>query len=296
MGCTALASCQATTVEFAEPPEQKSIGQLVHAIALSNAAHSEVCSEERQDSLRFTRDSLVSAVDETLSPGVLSDLPGLMRTSVLPALDEGHLERLVRASADALATLVDDELDPQRKGLAAVSKLLDSTRLLQDQHLLELARVLILDPSFAPAVHALASLGSLADPLRSDVTLLHSLLSSISAGLETTQGASSLCTGLDVSAASKRLIDTSGFASSPVPGGAAWVAEVDFEGNAIALDASQLASAPFGFGANYDAQGRRLSAGGSLAYRYFDARHTALAHLLRLAGEATDAGVAFDLI
>ncbi len=292
LACLALGACQSTTVEFTDAPGDSTIGELTHAIAISNAGHSDLCSEELQASLRADRDLMVGGIDETLPVDVISDLPTLMSSSVLPALDDGQLETLIEAAAASLETLVDDELDPDRKGLKAVSQLLDSSRLLQDQHILELARVVIADPSFAPAVHALATMGNVADPLGNQ-TLLATLLDGVADGLATEEP-SGVCTGLDPSAAAKRLLETSGFASVPVAGGPAWVAPVDEEGNALPSSAGNTTAPPFGFGASYDSQGRRLSSDGSLYYQYYDSKRTALAHLLRLAGEAAEAGVLFD--
>tara|TARA_R110002073_G_scaffold177151_2_gene334962 strand:+ start:19432 stop:22401 length:2970 start_codon:yes stop_codon:yes gene_type:complete len=292
--CVMLGACQATSVDFADPPENKSIGELAYAIALSNAGHASVCSEALQASLRADQSLLVSGVDETLPSDVLDDLPALMSSSVLPALDDGQLEALIDASAAALGTLVDDEIDPERRGLRAVSQLLDSSRLLQDQHLIELARVVLIDPNFAPAVHSLAALQATDDPLLENQTLLRTLLSGVAEVLAT-QEPTSKCTGLDASDAARRLLDTSGFAAVPVAGGPAWVAEVDGEGNALpAFESSVSASAPFGFGDAYDGQGRRLGDDGELYYRYYDAKRTALAHGFRLAGEAAEAGVFFN--
>lgn len=294
LACVALGACQSTTVEFADAPEDTTVGELAYAVALSNAGHSELCSEAYQGSLRADRDLMVGGIDETLTQSVLEDLPSLMSSSVLPALDDGQLETLIEAVAASLETLVDDDFDPERRGLKAVSQLLDSNRVLQDQHILELARVVILDPSFAPAVHALASMGSVADPLQSEQSLLRSLLDGVAEGLATDES-TSMCSGLDASRAAKRLLDTSRFASVPVAGGPAWVAEVDLAGNALpASDSSPTTDAPFGFGQTYDAQGRLLATDGSLYYRYYDAKRTALAHGLRLAGEAAEAGVFFD--
>ncbi len=294
VACIAHWACQPTTVEFQEPPASRTFGELSYAVALSNARHQELCSTEFEESLVTDRSSIVSGVDDIMSESVLVDLPALMSTSVLPTLDDGQLDMLISASANSLATLVDDALDPDRNGLAAVSHLLDSDRILQDQHGFELVRWLAVEPTFTAAWHALATLSGRPDPMKPGVSALTSLMHAVSQGLAA-DAPGSQCTGLDPRTAALRLLATDGFVDHPVAGDPAWVAEVDAQGNALRVktENEEPQHAPFGFGEGYDDQGRRLAADSSLLYRYYDAKQTALAHGLRLAGEAAEVGIVF---
>ena len=297
LACIAHWACQPVAVEFQEPPASRTFGELSYAVALSNARHEEFCSIDLEASLQANRSSIVSGVDDIMSESVLVDLPTLMTASVLPRLDEGQLDTMIAASARSLATLVDDELDPDRSGLAAVSHLLESDRILQDQHVFELARSLVAEPTFVGALHALATLADTPDPKQPSTSALTSLMRAVSQGLAADEPGSQ-CTGLDPRAAAQRLLATEGFVDHPVAGGFAWVAEVDGQGNALRVkpENEEPQYAPFGFGDGYDDQGRRLAAEGSLLYRYYDAKQTALAHGLRLAGEAAEAGIVFHTI
>lgn len=258
MACL-VSACQSLSVDFGEQPERRStLGEMAHAIALSNAERADTCSNEFQDLLLRDRSLMVSGVDETLTSEVVRDLPSLMRQSVLPTLDQGELASLTNAFGDVLERLVDDSLDPDREALQGLSDLLHTQEILQDGHLLELARALSADPRLT---EGLASFAGLAELPEREGDALDSLLYAGSRALAKDEQASS-CTGLAGQFSAAPLLRSEGFEDAVVPGNLVAVARVDEEGMVL----SEL----------------------------YDAKGTAWAHLLRIAGEAVAAGLVTD--
>lgn len=232
---------------------------MVHAIALVNAQRSEVCTVAHQDLLVARRDDLVSGIDETLNDEIIADLPTLMAQGVLPVVDDGSLEALTDAVGDSLLRLADDTIDPSRKALKGLSKLLHTSTILQDDHLLEIARAAVIDPRLTDGVAAFSGLAEMPDR---NGFALDSLLYAASRGLAPGDDVSA-CSGLAEQFSTERLLSTAGFEQAAVAGPAAWVFRVDGNGTIL---------------------GER-----------YDAKKTALAHGLRLAGEAIEAGAAIDM-
>ncbi len=316
-------SCQSTSVEFRKAPEDKaSIGEMVYAIARTNARESVTCSAELEQLLGGQRERLVQSVDAILTSSNLQKLPALMSQSVLPAADDGSLEAMTDALGSAIGLLVDDSFEPDRKALVAIVDLLNSHTILQDQHLLEFSRTLLADPGLVDGIHAISGLSEI--PLRagSEKNALSALLQ-VASDLVNIGDEESSCAGLEPEDAIARLLSADGFAGVPIRGDSAWVARLNTSGtpqvrinpatNSIYepfVDNDSDGSAdhneqgrpinslgeeidipPFGYGEGYDASHRKLSDDGDLLYQYYDAKNTAFGHGLRVAGEALGAGL-----
>jgi hypothetical protein len=227
---------------------------MAHAIALSNAESAAVCSLEYEALLSSEREAMVGGIDAVLSDAVVRDLPSLMRQSVLPTFDDGDLESLTDAMAESLQLLAEDEV-----ALQGFSDLLHTETILQDDHLLEIARALAVDPRLTEGVGAFAGLSTLPDR---DGFALDSLLYAASRALAYDPSSPS-CTGLADQHATENLLSTDGFGDAAVPGQAALVSRVDAEGE--------------------------------LTGEIYDVKQTAWGHGLRLAGEAVEAGAVTDM-
>ncbi len=253
-------ACQSFDVEFGDRPERVStLGEMAHAIAVSNAERADSCRLEYQSLLAGERENMVSGVDELLTDDLVRDLPGLMRESVLPLYDVGEVKTLSDAMGNALAILVDDAVDPERNALQGASDLLHTQGIVQEDHLLELARALVADPRMTDGV---ASLAGLSDLPEREGDALDSLLYAASHALDGRSEAS-ICTGLADDIRGLHLLDSLPYEETPVPGNLVAIARVDDEG--MILD------------------------------ELYDAKRTALAHLLRIAGEGISAGMVTDL-
>ncbi len=234
------------------------MGEMAHAIALSNAEGAETCSSEFQALLISERDLMVSGVDESLTPDVVQDLPGLLRESILPVFDQGGLKALTDAAGNSLERLVDDAIDPDREAIGGLSELLDTESIVQGDHLLELARALTADPRLTSGLASFAGLSEL--PER-DGDALDSLLYAASRALAPGEQTST-CTGLVDQFSATHLLESDGFEDALVAGNLVAVARVDGQG----VPTSVL----------------------------YDAKGSAWAHLLRIAGEAVSAGLVTD--
>ncbi len=317
-------ACQPAEVEFRTPPDEPgTFGQLVYTVAKENAARAESCPGEMSLVLNQYRDDLIEGVDRTVDEQIIGELPALFDGALLPRVDDGELPAFTDALAGTVALLVDDEFDPERKALGGFAALANSRSVLQDAHILSFARELLADPDVAERIHALLGLARETDrndyAINSAMRLVSGLLSSVSEP--------GTCEGLEVRNIDETLLRTVGFEDAPMLGQAAWVARVDMHGNPLVRtntatgdlydpfvdrDADGAADvdadgnpvdsndqpielAPFGYGNEYDAAGRRLAPDGSLLYDYYDAKRTALSHVLRLAREALDAGIHRDI-
>lgn len=295
---------------------------MVYAIASTNASESSRCSAELEQLLVEDREKLITAVDTILNPATIQTLPGLMSQSVLPGVDDQSLEATIASASRSISLLVDDNFDPNRETLAALTESLNGRPTLQDQHVIEFARTILADPGFVDSIHAIVGLSE--TPLRENgsKTVLSALLSSASSILQRTDTATS-CEGVPVDGSIEKLLSTEGFTDIPQLGSAAWVARVNPSGSSrvrtnpvtgslyapfvdgdsdgfadhneagepITSEGQAIQIPPFGFGEGYDENRKRLSEDGSPLYDYYDAKQTALGHSTRLAGEALAAGL-----
>ncbi len=292
---------------------------MAYAIAFRNAEQAAQCSSELQSLLIDNQNELVSSVDTILAPDILEDLPGLMTASILPNVDEGRFELLVDAIANTTAVLIDDQFDPQRNALAAIVSSLQNSKILQDQHGIDLARAILKDPGFPLGLHAVADLASIPDQ---NTSALDTLLDGAAHILQTAP-TPSLCQGLSDQDYVTGLLQTENFQNAIIPGTDAWVARVDEFGNPLVAtnpttndlsppfvdqdnngladtnseglpidsQGSIITLAPFGFGASFDDAGRHIASNGAPLFIYYNAKQTALAQGMRIAGEALAKGL-----
>lgn len=238
---TCIASCQSTTADFADPSgdgERWTLGELVYQVLRANLERADECSPEMVSALERNRDRFVETCDYTISNDIVNDLPELLGGTILPLVDSGDMPALTDAIALALALLIDDEFDPDRKalrGIVAVSKV---RTVLSESQAIELVSRVLADPSIGDEVHALAGL-SLEDDgadlaVRSALDLVRRFLAE--------PGEPSACAALQVPELTDRLLATDGFVADPSLGAPAWSARVDVHDNPTSTSRSSAYS------------------------------------------------------
>lgn len=316
--------CQDAEVDFRPGYDgEQTIGELVYAIAQSNAADAAMCAESYVQTLTDQRDTLVDAVDATITAEEERDLPLLLAESILPGVDNGDLSNFAHTLADVLALSIDDDFDPDRDALEGLASILSDQTVLQDAHVLALVQSVLKDPELTDAIHSIAGLAE--EPDENDVAI-NTAMQLVSSVLDTAV-APGQCEGLADRDVEQTLLRTRGFADDPRFGAPAWVARVDRMGNPkVRIDAktdtvyppftdsdgdgfadtdaqgrlvdpkgNPIDMPPFGKGDAYDDYKRRLAGDGNFLYDYYDAKRTALSQILRLGREALSAGVHRDL-
>ncbi len=322
--CMALA-CQ-TSPEFATGPEggPLTLGELVFEVLHQNLERADACGLEYADTLALDRERFVVTFDTAIGEAEVGALPDLVGEAILPVVDDGSLPDLTEAVAEALALLVDDELDPDRAALRSALELAQARSVLETSHALTLVRRVLADPELPAHVQALARLGA---ARRGDDDVVGLLLGLAARNLEDV-GEPRACGELPLPSISGTLLRTEGFVPLAGRGAPAWVARADAHGNprvtASALtgrvhapfvdtdgdgsadvddlgrpvDATgaPIAREAFGVGPGYDGEGRALADDGSLLFEYVDVKQTVLARVLQLGDDALAAGVQRDLV
>lgn len=322
--CVTLA-CQ-TSPEFMPPREGDplTLGELIYEVLHQNLGRADACGVEYADTLAVDRERFVVTFDTAIGEDEIGALPDLLGEAILPVVDDGSLPDLTEAVAEALALLVDAELDPDRAALGSALELAQTRSVLETSHALELMRRVLADPELPDHVHALAQLGTARS---GDDDVVGLLLGLAARNLEDV-GEPSACGELTLPSLSDTLLRTEGFVPLAGRGEPAWVARADVHGNprvarssltgrlhAPFVDADGDGSADvdelggpvdasgapiereaFGVGAGFDGEGRALADDGSLLFEYVDVKQTVLARVLRLGDDALDAEVHLDLV
>ncbi len=322
---TCASSCQSSTADFADPPGEEdrwTLGELVYEILHANLERADECSPEMVAELEANRDRFVETFDYTISNDIVNDLPDLLGGTILPLVDSGEMPRLTDAVAQALALLIDDELDRDRKALRGIVAMSKVRTVLAESQAIELVGRVLADPTIEDEIHALAGLA-----LEDDgADLAASSMLDLARRLLAEPDEPSACTGIETEGLAERLLQTEGFTPDPALGAPAWSARVDANGNPLVRvdpttgrlyepfvdadgdgvadvddrgrpvdEAGQAIDIPvLGTVGARDSQGRALGHDGGHLYEYYDVKQTLLAHLVARVREAGEAGIHHD--
>lgn len=314
-----LAACGDVPAEQHPPNQTLTFGEMVYRIIRTNLLAAQTCSLQYVGQLEPHHADFVTSFDWALSQSVRNDLPDLIGSTILPVVQNGTLPQLVTHVGQGLHTLVDDQVDPQRKTLTAIANLANSPTLVESAMVTDLAAGLLADPDLP---HVLHSTRLLMDENDGVDTVMNDALGLLT---HSSSGPASTCTGLTLDDIQGTLLRTDGFVDDPhyALGDAGWMVRPDVHGNPkVLIDAvtGKLAS-PFidvdGDGAadtdavgqpidaygdvidlpylgtidTRDAAGRALNSHGGLLYDYYDLKRTPLSFSMQIAADFLDAGV-----
>ena len=317
MGCS-------TGPEFAPPREGEplTLGELVYIILHDNLERAEMCAPEYTGTLQLDRERFVRTFDHTIEQDIVDELPDLLGGTILPLVDDGSLPELTDAVAEALAVLIDDELDPERTTLTSALEIAQTRTVLESSHAMELVRRILDDPTIDDRVHALAELAR--EPVNAEQDVVGAVLGLAARNLEDID-AESACGDLEVDGLADALLESEAYAHVPGYGTPAWVVRADTNGNPRVRPVGGALPAPFvdadgdlvadvdargqpvddagapidlpafGAGEGFDDEGRALR-GGELVYEYVDVKQTTLGHVLQLGRDALEADVHRDVV
>ena len=151
--------------DFADPPgegDQLTLGGLVYEILHSNLERADMCGGEYADTLEIDKERFVTSFDHAISEDVVDTLPELLGGTLLPVVDSGDLPAMTNALAEAMALLVDDELDPDRTVMTSALEIAQTRSTLERSHVFEVAQRLLADPNLEDRIHALAAIAQAA--------------------------------------------------------------------------------------------------------------------------------------
>lgn len=314
-----------TGPEFAPPRAgaRLTLGELVYEVLHQNLGRAETCGPELAGTLALDRDRFVITFDTLVGEDEVDALPALLGESLLPVIDDGSVPALTDAIAEALALLVDAELDPDRTVLSSALEIAQTRSVLERSHAIELVRRVLADEELPTRVSALASLGTARS---GDDDVLRLLLGLAARNLEGI-GEPAACGDLAVPELADTLLRTEGFVFLEGQGAPAWVVRADRHGNPRVRPSALTGRLPepfvdadgdgvadvdargrpvdaagdpidvraFGRGVGFDGEGRALGPDGGLLFEYVDMKQTTLARALRLLRRALDARVHHDL-
>jgi len=307
-------ACGDVPTEQHPPTQSLTFGELVYRVIRTNLLAAPTCSLEYVGQLEPHHADFVRSFDHALAADIRNDVPELLGNTIVPVVENGTLPGLVDSVGNALQLLVDDQLDPERKTLAAMVSLATSPTLVESSMVTDLAAGMLASDNLPDVLHATRLLAQEHDGV---ALVLDDVL-----GLATHGGATtppSTCTGLVLDDVQGTLLRTDGFVDDPryALGGPAWMVRPDGHGNPrVLVDAAtgQLPE-PFidvdGNGAadvgatgrpidvvgnvidlpylgttgTRDAQGRALNRHGGLLYDYYDVKRTLLSFSMQMAAD-----------
>ncbi len=309
--------------DFADPGaggDRLTLGELVYQILHDNLERADTCGAEYAGTLAVDRERFVATFDHAMTDDVVDELPELLGGTLLPVVDSGDLPAMTDALAEALALLVDDELDPERTVLTSALEIAHTRSVLERSHVFEVARRLLASPDLEANLHALAELASARD---GEGNLLGTTLDLLGRNLESAPTSS--CEGVVVEGFADTLLATDPYAPDAAMGDPAWavradvhgnpvvrprggvlpepfvdadadlVADVDDLGRPVGADGRPVELPAFGYGPGFDGAGRALGADDELLYEYVDVKQTTLSHVLQLLRAALEADAHRDL-
>ena len=309
--------------DFAPEGDGATLGEVVYQVIHDNLERADLCGAELAAAMEPDRDRFVTNFDHAISEDVVDSLPELLGGTLLPVVDSGALPAVTDALSEALALLIDDDIDPDRSALRSALQLAHARSPLDRQHGMALARALFADPNLTDRIHALAAIARERDGTGN---VLGTVLNMVGRNLELETP--SVCDDLLVDDLDDILLSSEPFVPDPAMGAPAWAVRADVHGNPQVTDRANRLPAPFvdadGDGAadvddlgrpvdaqgeiirrpafgrpgesGYDAQGRAVTDDGELLYTYVDAKQTALSHLLQLLRAALEADAHRDLL
>jgi hypothetical protein len=313
------AGCGGIPAEHHPPNESLTFGELVFRVIRANLAAAQSCPLEYVSQLEPHHADFVGSFDHALAQDIRNDLPDLLGSTLVPVVANGSLPELVDHVGEALARLVDDDLDPQRATLASFVSLATAPTLVESSMVTDLAAGALAAPNLPQVLHSARLLMQENDGV---ALVLDDVL-----GLVTHSGpaASTSCTGLVLDDVQGTLLATEGFSDDPhyTLGTVGWMVRPDVHGNPrVLVDATTgILPAPFidldGNGAadvgttgrpidaygtvidlpflgttgERDALGRALNSHGGVLYDYYDIKRTALSFTMQMAADFLDADI-----
>ncbi|HEX5061359.1 MAG TPA: hypothetical protein VFV99_18455, partial [Kofleriaceae bacterium] len=302
------------------PPNQSlTFGEMVYRIIRTNLQTAQSCSLEYVSELEPHHGDFVGSFDYMLAEDIRNDLPDLLGNTILPVVQNGTLPGLVDRIGESLHTLVDDQLDPQRKTLTSLVNLANAPTLIESSMVTDFASGLLAHPNLPQVLHSTRILMAENDGV--DV-VMNDVLSLVT---RSEAPSASSCTGLVLDDVQGTLLRTDGFVDDPhyALGAPGWMVRPDIHGNPKVLvdEASGKLAQPFidldndgaadvgdsglpidVFGQRidlpylavigpHDTQGRALNPHGGLLYEYYDVKRTPLSFGMQIAGDFIEAGV-----
>ncbi|HEY5946400.1 MAG TPA: hypothetical protein VIV40_12945, partial [Kofleriaceae bacterium] len=306
------------------PPNQSlTFGEMVFRIIRTNLVSAESCSLEYVGQLEPHHADFVSSFDYALSQEIRNDVPELLGNTIVPVVKNGTLPGFVDRVGESLHTLVDDQVDPQRKTITSIVNLANAPTLIESSMITDFAAGVLAAPNLPEVLHSTRLLmgeNDGVDLVMNDVLglVVHSDTSS-----------TSTCSGLTLDDVQGTLLRTEGFVDDPhyALGAAGWMARPDVHGNPkvlvdsvtgtiaapfIDLDRDDAADVgptgrpidtygnlidlPFlGVNGPRDTQGRALNDHGGLLYEYYDVKRTPLSFTMQIGADFLDAGIHHQL-
>jgi hypothetical protein len=318
--CAALLfGCGDVPVEQHPPNQSLTFGEMVFRIIRTNLVASQSCGVEYLGQLEPHHVDFVSSFDFALAQDIRNDVPELLGNTIVPVVKNGTLPDLVDRVGEALHSLVDDQLDPERKTITSIVNLATAPTLIESSMITDFAAGVLAAPNLPQVLHSTRLLMAEHDGVD---LVINDVLGLVVAGRDST---TSTCSGLALDDVQGTLLRTDGIVDDPhyVLGAAGWMARPDVHGNPqvlvdaatgalaapfIDLDANgaadvgttgrpidkygNLIDLPFlGVNGPRDSQGRALNDHGGLLYEYYDVKRTPLSFTMQIGADFLDAGM-----
>jgi hypothetical protein len=318
--CAAVvAGCGGVPGEQHPPNQSLTFGEMVFRIIRTNLVASQSCSLEYVGQLEPHHEDFVSSFDFALSQEIRNDVPDLLGNTIVPVVKNGTLPGLVDRIGEALRTLVDDQLDPDRKTITSLVNLANAPTLIESSMITDIASGVLVSENLPQILHSTRLLMSENDGVD---LVMNDVLGLVVYGDDST---TSSCTGLVLDDVQGTLLRTEGLVEDPhyALGAPGWMVRPDVHGNpkvlvdtvtgALALpfidhdgngaadigptgrpiDAyGNLIDLPFlGVNGSRDSQGRALNDHGGLLYEYYDVKRTPLSFTMQIGADFIEAGM-----
>lgn len=313
-----VAACGDVPSESHPPNQQLTFGEMVFRIIRTNLVASQSCSVEYVAQLEPHHADFVGSFDYMLAEDIQSNLPDLLGETIVPVVKNGSLPGLMDRVGEAMQTLVDDNVDPDRKTLGAFVNLASTPTLVESSMVTDLAAGALAHPELPSVLHSTRRLMEEND----GVDLVMNDVLSLATGNDVV---TNNCTGLTLDDVQGTILRTDGFVDDPhydlgEPG---WMVRPDIHGNprvlvdtvtgklpapfvdmdgdgaadvgasGLAIDAyGTVIDRPYlGVGGERDDLGRALNGHGGLLYDYYDVKRTPLSFTMQIAADFLDANV-----
>jgi hypothetical protein len=318
-----IVGCGDLPVEQHPPNQSLTFGEMVFRIIRTNLVASQSCSLEYVGQLEPHHADFVGSIDFSLSQDIRNDVPELLANTLVPVVKNGTLPELVDRVGESLHTLVDDQIDPQRKTITSIVNLATAPTLIESAMITDFAAGVLASPNLPDILHSTRLLMGEHDGVD---LVMNDVLSLVVHGDDST---TSTCSGLVLDDVQGTLLRTDGLVDDPhyALGAPGWMARPDVHGNPKVLvdTATGVLAAPFidldrngaadvgptgrpidtygnlidlpflGVAGPRDAQGRALNDHGGLLYEYYDVKRTPLSFTMQIGADFLEAGMHREL-